>query len=392
MTALAEQVKRGEHELEQTRRELSAVTRQAGSYLEVLRTREWRRGFDQNRFLDWDAKMSAARAGHGVLLAERDRLKQTAAALSGKLIEQEEEIGKLRAASAADAEALASGAQDLKQSAHARGELRGASRRSRRNAGACAARSRGATRRSRSRVPERPGSPAVRGTESANRNARGGAGGADGAFEGGAPPARVDTRGSQARERRTGAQGIQRRPAERGEPRPGAALSDPRRPAGARILDSAPGAQREQQRQRAGAHSDQHREARRCAGAGAERGPSLNTDWLAQLVRIDAGHEATYPLGRRTRLGRAPECELHVDSQSVSRHHALIVKGLRDLIIEDLNSTNGVIVNGRKVSRLFLRDGDTVTIGDIQFRCVLNPAVPASQAQPGPSPAAPPSA
>jgi pSer/pThr/pTyr-binding forkhead associated (FHA) protein len=65
---------------------------------------------------------------------------------------------------------------------------------------------------------------------------------------------------------------------------------------------------------------------------------------------------------------------LHIDSQSVSRHHALLLKGTRDLIIEDLNSTNGVIVNGRKVSRLLLSDGDIVTIGEIQFRCALNPA------------------
>jgi predicted component of type VI protein secretion system len=113
-------------------------------------------------------------------------------------------------------------------------------------------------------------------------------------------------------------------------------------------------------------------------------GPALSADWPAQLVRIDAGHEATYTLGRRTRIGRAPDCELHIDSQSVSRHHALLLKGLRDLIIEDLNSTNGVIVNGRKVSRLFLSDGDVMTIGEIQFRCVLNPAKSTSEAPPGP--------
>ena len=70
--------------------------------------------------------------------------------------------------------------------------------------------------------------------------------------------------------------------------------------------------------------------------------PSLSTDWLAELVRIDVGHETAYPVGRRTRIGRAPGCELQIDSQSVSRHHALLLKGLRDLIIEDLNSTNGV--------------------------------------------------
>ena len=69
-----------------------------------------------------------------------------------------------------------------------------------------------------------------------------------------------------------------------------------------------------------------------------------------------------------TRIGRAPGCELRIDSSSVSRHHALLLLGQRDAIIEDLNSTNGVIVNGRKISRQMLNDGDMVTIGEAQFR------------------------
>jgi ABC transport system ATP-binding/permease protein len=43
-------------------------------------------------------------------------------------------------------------------------------------------------------------------------------------------------------------------------------------------------------------------------------------------------------------------------------------------VIEDLNSTNGVILNGRKVTRQVLSDGDIVTIGEIQFRYQAKPA------------------
>ena len=57
----------------------------------------------------------------------------------------------------------------------------------------------------------------------------------------------------------------------------------------------------------------------------------------------------------------------------MSRHHALILVGPREAIIEDLNSTNGVLVNGRKVSRQQLADGDAVTIGEIQFRYMARP-------------------
>ncbi len=104
------------------------------------------------------------------------------------------------------------------------------------------------------------------------------------------------------------------------------------------------------------------------AGAGLERS--------AELIRIDGDRSTSHALGRRTRIGRATGCELHIDSSSVSRHHALILAGPREAIIEDLNSTNGVIVNGRNVTRQVLNDGDIVTIGEIQFRYVAKPAQP----------------
>ena len=99
----------------------------------------------------------------------------------------------------------------------------------------------------------------------------------------------------------------------------------------------------------------------------------------AECARSSSGSTATHrhaPLARRTRIGRAPGCELQIDSSSVSRHHALLLKSARELIIEDLNSTNGVIVNGRKISRQLLKDGDLLTIGEVQLRCSLKSVPP----------------
>jgi len=114
---------------------------------------------------------------------------------------------------------------------------------------------------------------------------------------------------------------------------------------------------------------------------GSSAAPNVNAapvlEWSPELIRIDGDRSISHTLGRRTRIGRAPGCELHIDSSSVSRHHALILAGTREAIIEDLNSTNGVILNGRKVTRQVLNDGDIVTIGDIQFRYVAKPAQPA---------------
>ena len=54
----------------------------------------------------------------------------------------------------------------------------------------------------------------------------------------------------------------------------------------------------------------------------------------------------------------------------MSRYHALVMVGPRYTVIEDLNSTNGVLVNGRRVKQITLNDGDTLTIGDTYFRCL----------------------
>jgi hypothetical protein len=105
--------------------------------------------------------------------------------------------------------------------------------------------------------------------------------------------------------------------------------------------------------------------ARTSANTGKVRASSVVS---AELIRVDGEHGSIHALQRRTRIGRAPGCELQVDSSSVSRHHALVMITSRDVIIEDLRSTNGVLVNGRKVARHLLNDGDLLTIGEAQFR------------------------
>jgi hypothetical protein len=100
---------------------------------------------------------------------------------------------------------------------------------------------------------------------------------------------------------------------------------------------------------------------------------SPSPEWSAELIRIDGGRNSSHTLGRRTRIGRGVGCELQVDSSSVSRNHALVLVGPRETIIEDLNSTNGVILNGRKVTRAFLTDGDTLIVGEVQFRYSAKP-------------------
>jgi chromosome segregation ATPase len=89
------------------------------------------------------------------------------------------------------------------------------------------------------------------------------------------------------------------------------------------------------------------------------------------FVRASGETEVVHVLGRRTTVGRTPDNDLQIDASFISRHHAVILAGPIHTIIEDLNSTNGVRVNGRRVTRHPLKDGDVVLIGKTRFRFAL---------------------
>lgn len=62
-------------------------------------------------------------------------------------------------------------------------------------------------------------------------------------------------------------------------------------------------------------------------------------------------------------IGRGPDCHVMVRDPLVSRHHAKITKAYGGYFVEDLESTNGVTVNGRRVRKQMLKYGDRVQIG-----------------------------
>jgi type II secretory pathway predicted ATPase ExeA len=62
-------------------------------------------------------------------------------------------------------------------------------------------------------------------------------------------------------------------------------------------------------------------------------------------------------------IGRTPDNDLQIDSKFISRHHCQIVTQLDSCVIEDLNSTNGIFVQSKRVRRHNLNDGDVVQVG-----------------------------
>jgi hypothetical protein len=105
------------------------------------------------------------------------------------------------------------------------------------------------------------------------------------------------------------------------------------------------------------------------ADSAAQTGEEVALEGPARLlIRSDANTDYVTVLGRRTRIGRGDDNEVVLDLKHVSRHHAVLLAGPVHTTIEDLRSTNGVFVNGKRVSRQVLKDGDRVTIGKTHFR------------------------
>src|SRR5215218_8217933 len=91
--------------------------------------------------------------------------------------------------------------------------------------------------------------------------------------------------------------------------------------------------------------------------------------WTLQSVE-PADIELTFRLlpGTLKTLGRAPRADFVVDAALVSRVHCRFnLNEGNELELEDLGSTNGTFVNGLKVGKAMLTDGDKLTIGRVHF-------------------------
>ncbi len=64
-----------------------------------------------------------------------------------------------------------------------------------------------------------------------------------------------------------------------------------------------------------------------------------------------------------TVIGRAADAAVRLKDDGVSRRHAKIVQKGGDVVVEDLNSANGTLVNGQRVAQAVLHDGDKIQVG-----------------------------
>lgn len=81
--------------------------------------------------------------------------------------------------------------------------------------------------------------------------------------------------------------------------------------------------------------------------------------------------ERTFTLFEVTSIGRSDECDIVIESPYVSARHALIKKRGNKFYIEDLNSTNGTFVNGKRVRIARIKNGDIITLGDVDLKFIV---------------------
>ncbi|PKO89384.1 MAG: hypothetical protein CVU18_04055 [Betaproteobacteria bacterium HGW-Betaproteobacteria-12] len=76
----------------------------------------------------------------------------------------------------------------------------------------------------------------------------------------------------------------------------------------------------------------------------------------------------------RLSIGRKPHNDIQIDNLAISGEHAVVVTILNDSFLEDLNSTNGTLVNGQPIKKHILRNNDIVELGKYRLKFLVGEA------------------
>jgi pSer/pThr/pTyr-binding forkhead associated (FHA) protein len=79
---------------------------------------------------------------------------------------------------------------------------------------------------------------------------------------------------------------------------------------------------------------------------------------------LDVRNSGTFEIRDIATIGRASDSHIVVNDHSVSRHHARIFYESGHFWIKDLDSANGTILNGKKISLQMLKDNDKIAFGE----------------------------
>ena len=83
----------------------------------------------------------------------------------------------------------------------------------------------------------------------------------------------------------------------------------------------------------------------------------------------------------KTTIGRVEDNTFQIAEPSVSSHHCEVLLRGSDVVVKDLNSTNGSYINGEKVNESVLKPGQILRLGQIEMRLETD-AAPAAAKKP----------
>jgi len=103
------------------------------------------------------------------------------------------------------------------------------------------------------------------------------------------------------------------------------------------------------------------------------------------ILRFKDSIISEYPLeAEETSIGRKPENAIHIDNLAVSGHHARVLKIGSKVILEDLGSTNGTLIDNKQITKHILKHGDSILIGKHTLTYVQIEDSPVTTAPPEP--------
>jgi predicted component of type VI protein secretion system len=103
---------------------------------------------------------------------------------------------------------------------------------------------------------------------------------------------------------------------------------------------------------------------------------------MAKLVVLSEGFTGlTCELkADKTTVGRLEDNAFQIPEPSVSSHHCELTRRATDLLVKDLNSTNGTFINGEKVVEAVLKPGQILRLGQVEMRLESGAAAAAAGA------------
>jgi predicted component of type VI protein secretion system len=91
---------------------------------------------------------------------------------------------------------------------------------------------------------------------------------------------------------------------------------------------------------------------------------------MAKLVILSAGmtdRSCELTVGKTT-IGRVEDNTFQIAESSVSSHHCEVLLRGADVVVHDLNSTNGTFINGEKITESVLKPGQALRLGQVELR------------------------